>query len=649
MAQVKFYSVDSLPAGASNASAEGNIYFVNRQDGQAIYKGSTLFGAPKIYNMSRYGSTATISAATGMIRGDIMIGIGAAKVFDGTNWQDLGSDETATRALISSMISGLAAGDSAETYIAAIEQDEAGNVIAHAKEFPAYDYNPNESVASSTNNGHTVAVTTQSGKVTAVAVTAPPAFTKASIGDGTETSSSNGITVGVTTTSGVVTAVTVTASEIANVMHFRGTTPSLVAASTSTMRVGDIWLITSSTTSYYITPNGWGSTTAAEGNKKLVAGQEYILTSQNGFELIGDQTAWGLSKAQIGSSNSNLKGLKAAIELKANADPTVTLTNDSIVTASTNIANNAANDKLITASAVAAYAMKKGDVTGGNHTSASKGVSVKVTTAATTAAPTVSVTVTPATLFDDLDATVSSTSNGIGVTVVESDGKLTECTVTANTTTFRNGWNATVSSQLNGVKFTVVQSNGLLSTASLTGVGTAASKDFANSLASTGTKLPTESAVWGAIGTRVTGGTSSVYASNLNSAVKLTVGTASVTASVTTLSITGLGTVTSLSYVTSVDATGADTNVPTEKAVRTAITSAITAAVTGGDDYDSDHGIGLAVSITAQTAAPSIDIQVAPAESITASSPYLPTASVVYSYIWNEALVWKNENGAVIS
>ena len=75
------------------------------------------------------------------------------------------------------------------------------------------------------------------------------------------------------------------------------------------------------------------------------------------------------------------------------------------------------------------------------------------------------------------------------------------------------------------------------------------------------------------IGEIVKGGTSEVYASNLNSAVKLTVGT-NVTASVTTLSITGLGTAASKAWS---DATIVDggTDLPTQGAVAAAITAAL--------------------------------------------------------------------------
>ena len=50
------------------------------------------------------------------------------------------------------------------------------------------------------------------------------------------------------------------------------------------------------------------------------------------------------------------------------------------------------NGNLVTASAVANYAMKKGDVAGGSYTSTSNDISVRVDIAATTAAPTVYLT-----------------------------------------------------------------------------------------------------------------------------------------------------------------------------------------------------------------------------------------------------------------
>lgn len=53
---------------------------------------------------------------------------------------------------------------------------------------------------------------------------------------------------------------------------------------------------------------------------------------------------------------------------------------------------NTSNGNLVTASAVANYAMKKGDVAGGSYTSTSNDISVRVDIAATTATPTVYLT-----------------------------------------------------------------------------------------------------------------------------------------------------------------------------------------------------------------------------------------------------------------
>ena len=88
--------------------------------------------------------------------------------------------------------------------------------------------------------------------------------------------------------------------------------------------------------------------------------------------------------------SATLKGLKVGVSQLNGKLDVVTVTNDSIVTASDNMANNATNDKFITASAVAAYTIGK------------------ITAS-----------------INDLDAGVSSAMAGVGVSVKEADGKLT--------------------------------------------------------------------------------------------------------------------------------------------------------------------------------------------------------------------------------
>ena len=180
MAQVKFYSVGTLPATASTTGT-GGVYFVN---GGELYKGAQRFGANKVFTKGANQDLASF-ASVGQIGGDILVGIGAAKVWDaeygsGTgSWVDLGADNTALqtswRSDIASWISGLEQSGTG-SYITGITVDEDGKVTASASNFENDVKDAiGDGVASSTSNGVTVSVTTTSGKVTSVSVTAPEA------------------------------------------------------------------------------------------------------------------------------------------------------------------------------------------------------------------------------------------------------------------------------------------------------------------------------------------------------------------------------------------------------------------------------------------------------------------------------------------
>ena len=89
------------------------------------------------------------------------------------------------------------------------------------------------------------------------------------------------------------------------------------------------------------------------------------------------------TKASKGTATAAaFKGLRASVSMNSNTAPTMAFYNDSIVTVSTNIANNAANDMFITASAVAAYVDGKmaggGTVVGGTTSDADAGVFVSL-------------------------------------------------------------------------------------------------------------------------------------------------------------------------------------------------------------------------------------------------------------------------------
>ena len=211
MAQVKFYSVSTAPA--ANAPG-GNLYFVN---GGELYKGASRFGANKVWTVpsdatitgataeAKLSAALTAAGVTGAIGGDILTGYGAAKVFNGTTWVDLGQDQAALTSQMKSLVSGLAFDGTTGSYITGITQDpDTGFVTAQVGDF-----------------GQTV---------------------KDTIGDGSSTSTANGITVSVVTTSGSVTNVSVEAAnlEVTSISASSATFTDLTVTSTATFSVTSI-------------------------------------------------------------------------------------------------------------------------------------------------------------------------------------------------------------------------------------------------------------------------------------------------------------------------------------------------------------------------------------------------------------------------
>ena len=107
--EVKFYSVSLSKAPTISTARAGGIYFV---EGGELYKEAQRFGLARVYKyaqLSPYSgegdapyvwnnnaSWTTLNNVTGMERGDLAIGDGAAKVYDGASWQPLGADSSAT-------------------------------------------------------------------------------------------------------------------------------------------------------------------------------------------------------------------------------------------------------------------------------------------------------------------------------------------------------------------------------------------------------------------------------------------------------------------------------------------------------------------------------------------------------------------------
>lgn len=180
MAQVKFYSV----AASAERTDAGGVYFV---DGGELYKGTSRFGANKVWTVpsnaeitgetaeEKLSSALAAAGVTGAIGGDILTGYGAAKVFNGSTWVELGQDQAALDDQLKDLVSGLVQSGEG-SYITGITQAADGKVTASASNF-----------------------------VTDV---------REAVGDGSVSGSGNGIIVSVATTSGVVTSVQVSTADI---------------------------------------------------------------------------------------------------------------------------------------------------------------------------------------------------------------------------------------------------------------------------------------------------------------------------------------------------------------------------------------------------------------------------------------------------
>ena len=278
MAQIKFYSLAAMPS--ENIDANG-LYFI---DGGEIYKGAVRFGRGRVTTQETVPADA--------VRGDINVYGGVAKVFDGTNWQELGgttptfatgdNDGQLKLGSVNAKVSGW------DTLAASVSAN-ASSISGLESAMSAI-----ESVVSTADGG---AVTASSGTFTDLTVTSTATFSVtnvsassltiggstvaeiadaqiAAISSSTATSTANGVTVSVTTQGGSVTAVSVNAASFGNVMHFAGvvSTPTEIATPAS----GDIVVIGSQADTGYVT------------------GQEYIYDGTK-WEVIGDQNTYALN------------------------------------------------------------------------------------------------------------------------------------------------------------------------------------------------------------------------------------------------------------------------------------------------------------------------------------------------------------------
>lgn len=136
--QVKFYSTATLPSNAN----KGGIYFVGGDKTGELYKGTTRFGAARVTHVD---DTTAMNAIEGAIRGDIAVcKVGGAYAHDGERWVAIGPDLAAVKSSwlsdITSAINGLdvsfVGASAATSIITGIEQVD-GKIVAHAEAFPA--------------------------------------------------------------------------------------------------------------------------------------------------------------------------------------------------------------------------------------------------------------------------------------------------------------------------------------------------------------------------------------------------------------------------------------------------------------------------------------------------------------------------------
>ena len=435
--QVKFYSVNALPSTASTTGV-GGIYFV---DGGELYKGTSRFGANKVWTVPSTGQDAegydlasalTAAGVTGAIGGDILTGYGAAKVFNGTTWVDLGQDQQALTDELKSLVSGLAFTSTEGSYIKGITQDSTtGAVTAQLSNF-ATDVKTavGDGAASSTANGITVSVTTTSGSVTGVSVAAANiSATSVSAGTGTfdtlvvtdtatfsattvsastltvggvevsniaeasQTDADAGVSVKVTTANGGVTGVDVAVTSATlltslALSDFSGKSvvtalgPSTGDGAATDDQVPTALAVAKKLATLDNAMHFKGAGTSLPASAE--AGDVYVFTAnatdesgyKAGQEVVYTGSAWEV----IGDQNTY------ALNAYAPGDEVVTAGTTTLPSATHAIA--AKVDDIATALSDFTYS----SVTGGSSSSTLNGVTVDVVTAATTAVPTVTLT-----------------------------------------------------------------------------------------------------------------------------------------------------------------------------------------------------------------------------------------------------------------
>ena len=475
--QVKFYSMAS-DAYASADKDTGGIYFVQ---GGELYKEGERFGLGRVTVDAAF--VASTSTKVGQKRGDIVVtGSGAGWVFDGSAWQSIGGDISSLQSMwqadISTWTAGLVSTAQGEgTYIKKITQAADGKVSAEVSTF-ATDVKTavGNGDASSTANGITVSVVTTSGSVTSVSVAADNlVVTSISATTGSFTN----LDVGGTTVTGIATAVRADGTAVDSNLVTEKAVRDALNSFDNAMHFLGVGTVTRNAETGAITVTAPAGTTPEAGDIVIdsTSGLEAVCTGTDPsttWELIGDNALYAL-KAY---SNANISTYAGVATVPAALD-----------------AVGAAVDTLKT---------KTDAYVGGTSTSADRGVTETVVIDAATLAPSVTTAVSLTTML------TSAKTDGVVVTAVPTTGATddniptTKAVADAIKAAAVSGGTST--STLSGIGVEVVTAETTaapsvtvtlnatnLSTA--LGLGTAASKNWTDTVTDGSADLPTGDAV----------------------------------------------------------------------------------------------------------------------------------------------------------
>lgn len=541
--QLKFYSVSAAGYdGISSKNANG-IYFV--YDREEIYKGTTRFGGARVYT----GDTVPTSPAKGDIR--IPTG-GVAKVYTGTEWKDVAATadnlQASWQADISNWIAGLsyasAGANDYDTFIVGIQKDGDGKLTAQTSNLAKASVGASTTTAQ---HGISAKVTLNrtakpSLEMTVNAAALTPNFSTSAYF--TTGSIVYGHTVGLAAGDG---------TKYINKIAYDKNTGKLTATASEIIHTSESLAFYASTTDYRLVD--------ANAVKEYVDGK--VTTIDTAID----------AKASKGTGQATAShGVSASFNLKSNSG---THDFNVYVTPATVDANFGTSENVTTGKVV--YAHTSGLAAGDGTQYINK-----ITYANGKLTATASTTIHAST---DIGSATNASRGLTDAYAVKTyvDGKVGTIGEVMH---FRGAGAALPSTSTLGDVWVFTANSGTYK------------KGQEVVYTSTGWEVLGDQNQWV---DKVTGGAKTVYASNLNSAIKLEVGTEAVTAKITTLSITGLGGAASKDYIDTIFAGSANLSaLPTASAVTAYVADVVANNIPNdGASTTTSYGVTISASTVA--------------------------------------------------